>query len=1061
MIKFFEEEKVFKIDTLSTSYVMAIVDDAYLGHVYYGKRIDDSDLTYLLRLNEMPFIPSNNNRDKLAFMDSFPMEYPSFGVGDLRGSAIMVTSSAGHRALDLIYDSYEITSEKPVLPGLPSTFASKELNGDSSTLKIKLKDNTLNIYVTLLYTIFADNNAIIRSTQVTSDCKEDVYINRIMSASMDMDNKDYEMLTLNGAWGRERHIQRRQVGYGYQGVSSTRGVSSHQHHPFIALVSKDASYDRGEVYGMHFVYSGNFDAKVYMGQHDNIRMMMGIGGEDFGWKLKVAETFTTPEVVLIYSSEGLGKMSRALHSLYRNHLIRSPYKDKERPILINNWEATYFDFDTDKLLSIAKTAKANGIEMLVMDDGWFGKRVDDNSSLGDWIVNEDKLQGGLKNLVDKVNEIGMKFGIWVEPEMVSKDSDLFRAHPDWIISIPGREPVLSRNQYVLDITRKEVRDYIIDSICKVIEGANIEYVKWDMNRALTDLGSLGLAADCQGELCHRYTLAMYEMQEALIQRFPELLLENCSSGGGRFDPGMLYYSPQIWCSDDTDAIERLAIQEGTALIYPLSTMGAHVSDCPNHAIGRVVPFETRGHVALAGTFGYELDVTKIPEEDRNLIANQCDMYHRYNELVRSGDYYRMASYSDNGSYDAYMIVSADRVEALVTYVQVLNRAMQRSRVICLKGLSPERYYDVYKYDVQTGDEAAFTDKPLQGNTLMNAGLILPNMGGDFRSMLLHVVARDVQDEIPEKTDSDEHLTGNVISSVVSTKNLDGHNVADMPKKPLANTASNAAAVENKTVTVIKTTATLKETDADFSSPSSLLNGEIVNKKEQEVQQEAKPMEKPIVDKKEPEVRVIKVEDFVKEQEKEARERAEDKPMEKPIVDKKEPEVRIIKVEDLKKEQEESEVRAIDVEDISKEQETKLEESKAEESKLEELKLEELKLEEPKSKELKFEEAESEKIKPEEIKFEEAEPEVIKPEEIKPEEIKPEEIKPEEIKPEETKAEEIKPEEVKAEAKPEVKPVRKNSLLDNKSITVIKRTATLKEKTNAETDKTEANKSYFN
>ena len=328
MIKYFEEEKVFKIDTLTTTYVMAVVDDFYLGHVYYGKKINDSDLTYLLQLHDRPYIPSENSRDKLGFMDSFPMEYPSFGVGDLRGSAIMVTSSAGHKALDLAYDSYEITNEKPALPGLPSTFASKELNGDSSTLKIKLKDKTLNVYVTLLYTIFSDNNAIIRSTEIYSDCNEDVYINRIMSASMDMQNKDYEVLTLNGAWGRERHIQRQPVGYGYQGVSSTRGVSSHQHHPFIALVSKDASYDRGEVYGMHFVYSGNFDAKVYMGQQDNIRMMMGIGGEDFGWKLKVADTFVTPEVVLTYSSEGLGKMSRTLHSLYRNHLIRSPYKDQ-------------------------------------------------------------------------------------------------------------------------------------------------------------------------------------------------------------------------------------------------------------------------------------------------------------------------------------------------------------------------------------------------------------------------------------------------------------------------------------------------------------------------------------------------------------------------------------------------------------------------------------------------------------------------------------------------------------------------------------------------------------
>lgn len=857
MIKYFEEEKVFKIDTLTTSYVMAIVDDIYLGHVYYGKKISDTDVNYLLRIKEAPFVPSVNNRDKLTFMDSFPMEYPSFGTGDMRGSAITVTSSAGHKALELEYESYEITSEKPVLQGLPGTFASKSLNGEASTLKIRLKDKVLNIYVTLLYTIFSDNNAIIRSSEIFSDCNEDIYINKMMSASIDMDNKDYELLTLNGSWGRERHIQRQKIGYGYQGVSSTRGVSSHQHQPFMALVSKDATYERGEVYGMHFIYSGNFDARVYMDPNDSIRMMMGIGGEDFVWKLKVAETFVTPEVVLIYSSEGLGKMSRTLHSLYRNHLIRSPYKDMNRPILINSWEATYFDFDSARLLEIASEAKANGIEMLVMDDGWFGKRNDDNTSLGDWVVNEDKITGGLKSLVDKVNEIGLKFGIWIEPEMISKESDLFRIHPDWIISIPGREPVLSRNQYVLDITRKEVRDYILNSIFKVLESANIEYVKWDMNRALSNLGSSGLGSDVQGEISHRYTLAVYEMQERLLERFPELLLENCCGGGGRFDPGMLYYSPQIWCSDNTDAIERLAIQEGTALLYPLASMGSHVSACPNHIIGRNTPLETRGDVALAGTFGYELDITKLTDEEKAVIKNQCNMYHKYHELVGRGDYYRMASYHDNGSYDAYMTVSADRVEALVTYVQVFNRAGQRSRNILLKGLSPERYYRIYSYNVETGEEEIFQDKALQGNTLMNAGIIIPNMQGDYRSMLLHVVANEIQEEIPEK-DENEHLVGNVISSVVSTKNMDGQNVANIPKKATNGGISNATPVENKSVTVIKTTATLKETDANFSSPSSLLNGQIVKKPEETV-------EKPeVVEPAKPQVRVLTAEQAAKE-----------------------------------------------------------------------------------------------------------------------------------------------------------------------------------------------------
>lgn len=422
-------------------------------------------------------------------------------------------------------------------------------------------------------------------------------------------------------------------------------------------------------------------------------------------------------------------MTRSFHDLYRKHLIRSEYKDKKRPILINNWEATYFDFDTDKLIAIAKEASGLGIEMLVMDDGWFGTRSSDNCALGDWQVNEEKIKGGLKYLVDEVNKLGMKFGIWFEPEMISPDSDLYRAHSDWAISIAGRTPSLARNQYVLDLTRKEVRDYAYECVARILRSANIEYVKWDMNRPLTDIGSMGLEADRQGELYHRYVLALYEMQERLVTEFPHLLLENCSGGGARFDPGMLYYSPQIWCSDDTDAVERLSIQEGTALIYPLSSMGAHVSDCPNHTVGRITPFETRGYVALAGTFGYELDVTKIPQEDRDMIPKQVEMYHQYNDLVREGDYYRIASYSENHFFDCYEVVSRDKKEALVTYVQVLNRANSRSRRIYLKGLEPKESYAV------EGMEGTYL-----GETLMKAGIQVENPWGDFKGRLIHVVA---------------------------------------------------------------------------------------------------------------------------------------------------------------------------------------------------------------------------------------------------------------------------------------------------------------------------------
>ena len=497
----------------------------------------------------------------------------------------------------------------------------------------------------------------------------------------------------------------------------------------MAWMTKNATQTTGEVYAMHFIYSGNFIAQLEKSQFDSIRAVMGIHPADFGWKLESGDAFDTPEVVLTYSADGLGTMTRNFHDFYRNHLIRSKYRNQKRPILINNWEATYFDFDTEKLLDIARTAAKHGIEMLVMDDGWFGHRNDDSTSLGDWFVNEEKITGGLKYLVDEVNKLGLKFGIWMEPEMISPDSELYREHPDWVIAVKNRVGTLSRNQYVLDLSRKEVRDCIYDKIYAILSSANIEYVKWDMNRQLTDMGSLMLPADRQGELAHRYVLGVYEMQERLIHDFPDLLLENCSGGGARFDPGMLYYSPQIWCSDDTDAIERLGIQEGTSLIYPLSTMGAHVSDCPNHTVGRVTPFKTRGDVALAGTFGYELDITKIAPEEQEAISGQVALYHKYNDLVREGDYYRIASLRENHYYDCYMVVAKDQSEALVTFVNVHARPNYHSKRICLQGLDPKREYRLEETGTLYG-----------GDLLMNAGFLVPSEQGDYRSYLYHFVA---------------------------------------------------------------------------------------------------------------------------------------------------------------------------------------------------------------------------------------------------------------------------------------------------------------------------------
>ncbi len=726
-IKYIEKNRIFVIETPDTSYCIAAFDEeGFPCHMYYGDKISTSDLTYVLKMLEPGYTASSNMRDRSSFLDRFPFEYSTNNVGDYRKSSIEITDKNGHSGVNLCYESHKIFKGKKGLQGLPATFGNES---DSMTLEITLADKVIGLKAVLSYSIFEGLDAIARSVRLINSSDEPIRIDSVMSMTMDMDNDGYKLLTLPGSWGRERAMDFREIGFGDTSVESFRGESSHQFQPFMALVQNGDSQEQGKVYGFSFVYSGNFEAGVCRSQFDSLRPYMGICRKNFSWKLLGGEEFQAPEVIMTYSSEGLGKMTRTFHDLYRNHLIRSPYKDRERPILINNWEATYFDFDSDKLIAIAKEAKKCGIEMLVMDDGWFGERNDDNSSLGDWYVNENKLKGGLKKLVDEVNSIGLKFGIWMEPEMISPVSKLYEEHPDWAIQIPGREPCRSRNQFVLDLTRKEVFDYVYGRIKDVLSSANIEYLKWDMNRQLCDLGSPGLESDRQGELSHRYVLAVYALMEKLVSDFPNLLLENCSGGGARFDAGMLYYSPQIWCSDDTDAIERLKIQEGTSLIFPLSTMGAHVSDCPNHMVGRTTPFKTRGDVALAGTFGYELDITRISEDDRAEIPHQVETYHKYNELVRSGDYYRIASYQRNREYDAYAVISRDKTRALITYVQVIAGPNAKKRIIKVNGLDDQKAYRIDG-----------TDKVILGSTIRNVGLQIQNAGGDFRSELIYLVS---------------------------------------------------------------------------------------------------------------------------------------------------------------------------------------------------------------------------------------------------------------------------------------------------------------------------------
>lgn len=727
-IQYFEEHRIFKLDAKDTSYIIAIVDDEqFIGHVYFGRRLIDCPFSSdsLMRINENPYVPSKNNRDRLSFYDTFPMEYPTHGIGDFRETCLMVRDKNNHSACRIQYKSHTITKGKPRLSGLPATFGSEE---DCTTLEITAVDEVLNLEVILVYTVFEHLDVIARSVRVRNLAQDPIYLTKALSTCVDLEGGDFEMISLHGSWARERHPQRLKVGIGKKTISSVRGESSHQNSPFIALASPETTEDFGEVYGFSFVYSGNFIATAEGSQFDTTRVVMGINPTGFEWLLEPGKEFTAPEVLMVYSHEGIGQMTRTYHDLFRGHLIRGQYKDRKRPILINNWEATYFNFTTEKLLDIAREASKLGIEMLVMDDGWFGQRNDDNSSLGDWVVNESKLQGGLKHLVDEVNKLGMQFGIWFEPEMISPDSNLYRAHPDWCIQVPNRVPGLCRNQYVLDLTNPVVADTVYNMLKNILSSANITYVKWDMNRQLSDLGSSYLPKERQGEIFHRYVLAVYDMMERLTTDFPHILLENCSGGGARFDPGMLYYSPQIWCSDDTDAIERLKIQQGTAMVYPLSAIGAHVSDCPNHTVGRSTPFRTRGYVALAGTFGYELDVTRIPKEDRDMIPEQIAMYHRYNDLIRQGDYYRIANYSENHLYDCWAVVSKDKGEALITYIQVLQRPNYHSRRIRLKGLDEKAVYR----NAETGEH-------YHGGELMFAGINITGLYGDFAGKLIHLI----------------------------------------------------------------------------------------------------------------------------------------------------------------------------------------------------------------------------------------------------------------------------------------------------------------------------------
>lgn len=723
-IFFDKQQQSFFLQTPSSTYIIEIVKGRYLSHLYWGKKIERPMVKWMeLNQGRASFHP-NPDRDMDFSLDTMPAEYPDYGHTDLRTPAYQVQLENGSRITEMIYTGYEISAGKPKLPGLPATYTEQPEEAD--TLRIFLRDQLTSLEAVLGYTVFSQYDAIARWTEFSNQGRDPLRLLSAASMSLDFSAQELEMISLCGSWARERHLIRRPVCSGAQTVESRRGASGHEENPFVALCTPDTGEEQGQVWGVSLVYSGNFCARVEKDQYDLTRVTMGIQPFDFSWLLEPGTRFTTPEAVMVYSNSGFGGMSRTYHRLYRRRLARGTYRDAPRPILVNNWEATYFDFNQEKICALGDEAAALGIEMLVLDDGWFGHRDSDDSSLGDWeIVHPEKLPQGLKPLADKINGMGLKFGLWFEPEMVSPDSQLYRAHPDWCLHVPNRSRSLARRQLILDYSRKDVQDAIIQKLSSVLSSAHIEYVKWDMNRNMAEIGSELLPPERQMETAHRYILGLYRVLEELTSRFPQVLFESCSGGGGRFDPGMMYYMPQNWTSDDTDPVERLKIQYGTSLAYPASLMTAHVSASPNHQTGRATTIKFRGDVAMAGNFGYELNLPKLSQEDKGEIARQVALYKELRMLIQYGDLYRTASPFDS-NLTAWTYVSEDKSQAAVFCYQVLTGANLPVLRCPVSGLDPAADYRIEE-----------TGAIISGQQLMAFGLRLPKEmnHGDFTSHL--------------------------------------------------------------------------------------------------------------------------------------------------------------------------------------------------------------------------------------------------------------------------------------------------------------------------------------
>lgn len=726
-IVYSKADRTFTIQTKNTTYQMQVDPYGFLLHLYYGKKTDGSCMDYLLTYYDRGFSgnPFDAGDDRTYSMDALPQEYPSYGTGDYRSTALIVENADGSTACDLRYRSHHIFNGKYKIPGLPAVYADET---ESQTLEIVMEDAVTGVEVTLQYGVLPDYDVITRSEKIVYRGEGKICIRKAQSACLDFVQGKYDLLTFYGRHAMERTMQREPVTHGSHVIGSVRGTSSHQYNPMMILADEHTTDQYGNCYAMSFVYSGNFKGETLKDQFGQTRALMGLQDEMFSYPLAEGETFYTPEVLLTFSGSGMNLLSQNLHRCIRQHICRGKYKESVRPVLVNSWEAAYFDFDGDTLYELAKEAKNAGIDMLVLDDGWFGKRDDDNSGLGDWFVNEKKLGGTLGDLIKKINDLGVKFGIWVEPEMISEDSNLYREHPDWALTIPGRNPVHARNQLVLDFSRKEVVDHIFDQICKVLDQGNIEYVKWDMNRSLMDVFSRG--TENQGRVMYDYVLGLYDFLERIVTRYPDLLIEGCSGGGGRFDAGMMYYTPQIWCSDNTDALDRLQIQYGTSFGYPVSAVGSHVSAVPNHQTGRITSLHTRGVVAMAGTFGYELNLGKLSEEEKQEIRLQVEEYRKFAPLIQTGLYYRLSDPARE-EYAAWAFVSEDQKEVLLNVVLQEIHGNMTVNYVKLQGLKCSAIYR----DTETG-------KIYNGAALMEAGIPMPVEMGEFKAYQMHLTAEE-------------------------------------------------------------------------------------------------------------------------------------------------------------------------------------------------------------------------------------------------------------------------------------------------------------------------------